>query len=102
MVERFKDGWPRFRAARLMPDGRLAVAIQRGDEIHIGKVSLNGLHLKTSHVRGTTDAQLVTIGQDFISITPEEYDALTYHQRIPDYKDVPALEQWDGGPAQGL
>ena len=83
-------GMPYFINARAMHDGMLAVAIRYGDEVVIGRVSLNGLSMydqKGDYFK----AQLITNGSDFLSITPEQYNSLTFHQEIPYYKDIPAL-----------
>jgi len=83
------NGWPKFIQARTMPDGQLAVAIEYGDEILVGIVSLNGMNVEhKKSFNSDLRVSLITNGSEFVSITKDRYDELTYYKSIPRYADV--------------
>lgn len=92
-------GWPSFLNARSMPDGKIAVAIESGDEIFIGVLSLRGMDIgfsqQSNRLPGDKPISIKALvdGNNFVSISQEEYDELSYHRKIAQYQDVPALEK---------
>lgn len=96
-----------FLAARAMPDGALAVAIKIGSSVQIMRlylrsldqtirrdfpdISLNGRNV-FAPARLSHDAHMDFVVTDTLIIDLGTWDEHTFHQKIPQYKEIPAME----------
>jgi hypothetical protein len=77
-----------YRAARALPDGRLAVAVESGGRVFVGVLGLSRFDIEFLHYYGfysggaAAGVRMDHFADDFVELSLDEYDEATWHRRV--------------------